>query len=156
MDAFAAKVLEIAAGEIGQKEDPPGSNRGARVDEYIRAGHLDPPKGAYPWCACFGAWCIARAGAMLGLLPAYKASARCEVVVEINQALQLPRPEPGCIGIELKPNGDGHFVFVETVPDDQNVGTIEGNTDVAGGRTGGQVMRHVRPITFCQAWLRIA
>lgn len=138
------------------REDPPGSNRGARVDEYIRAGHLDPSKGHYPWCACFGAWCIGQAAAALVIVLRYRISARCEVVVEQNQDLLLERAEPGCIGIELKPNGDGHFIFVETTPDDQTVGTIEGNTDVAGGRTGGQVMRHVRPITFCQAWLRIA
>ena len=156
MEALAAKTLAIAAGEIGQKEDPPRSNRGPRVDQYIRAGHLDPAKGSYAWCACFGAWCITQAALDLGIQPLYRISARCEEVVIRNQALLLTRAEPGCIGIELKPDGDGHFVFVETMPDEQTIGTIEGNTDDAGGRTGGQVMRHVRPVTFCQAWLRIA
>jgi len=37
-----------------------------------------------------------------------------------------------------------HVGLVEAVRGDGSIVTIEGNTDVAGGGSGGQVMRHVR------------
>ena len=51
-----AKVLEIAAGEIGVCEDPPGSNNGKRVSEYQRAVGIDSGE---PWCVAFIFFCFA-------------------------------------------------------------------------------------------------
>jgi len=50
-------VLRAARAEIGVREQPPGSNRGPRVDVYTA------PLVGIPWCAAFVSWCYAqRAG----------------------------------------------------------------------------------------------
>jgi len=55
---IGAKAVEIAMAEIGVKEDPPGSNRGTRIDEYLFPLGL---RGV-PWCAAFASWCDRQAG----------------------------------------------------------------------------------------------
>lgn len=54
--AHGARALDVARQEIGVAEDPPKSNRGARVEEYQRGS------AGQPWCAHFVSWCVARAG----------------------------------------------------------------------------------------------
>jgi uncharacterized protein (TIGR02594 family) len=54
--ARGAKALAVARQEIGTAEDPPGSNRGPRVNEY-QGGD----KGQY-WCAHFVSWCFEQSG----------------------------------------------------------------------------------------------
>ncbi|MGH9889023.1 MAG: CHAP domain-containing protein, partial [bacterium] len=44
-------------------EEPLGSNRGPRVDEYLGSVGIDPALGGQPWCAAFVYWCFARAAA---------------------------------------------------------------------------------------------
>lgn len=44
-------VVEWAKGELGVREDPPGSNTGARVRFYQR--HTWLPGTKWPWCAAF-------------------------------------------------------------------------------------------------------
>lgn len=168
MTDLAAYTLEVAETQLHTVEDPPRSNRGPQtittwrgmelrggVDNYIRAAHLNPEIGPYAWCAAFGGWCIQNAAAAIPVRPAFKYSARCYRVIELNQALLLPRAEVGAVGIHLHPNEDGHWVFATAVNDDLSVQTIEGNTDTAGGRTGGQVMRQVRAADYIHAWLAI-
>ena len=41
-------VLEIASQEIGVVEDPPGSNSGPKVNEYLASVGMDP---GHAWCA---------------------------------------------------------------------------------------------------------
>ena len=64
--SVATAALTVAEGEIGQMERPPGSNRGPRVDEYVRAVGLDPA-GAFPWCAAFVYWCFGQAATAAGV-----------------------------------------------------------------------------------------
>jgi hypothetical protein len=152
---LSEKAVELALAEVGVREDPPGSNRGKRVDEYIRAGGLDPSKGAYPWCACFVAWAVREAGRALGIKPAFRPSARVLTMLQRNPELLLDRPEPGAILIHLKPNTDGHTGLVVKVNEDLSVETVEGNTDAAGSRTGGQVMEQHRPSGYATGYLVI-
>ena len=56
------KVLEIATGEIGVCEDPPGSNKGKRIGEYQRAVGIDSGE---PWCVAFVFFCFANAARVL-------------------------------------------------------------------------------------------
>lgn len=49
------QVLALARGELGQREDPPGSNRGPRVDLYTGARTMR-------WCVAFVRWCYEGAG----------------------------------------------------------------------------------------------
>src|SRR5262245_32730441 len=45
------RVIEVAGREEQQhvREVPLGSNRGPRVDQYLRAAGIDPTTGSYPW-----------------------------------------------------------------------------------------------------------
>ncbi len=43
------KALKVAKTQLGVMEQPPGSNRGLEVDEYIRRVGLNP-KDRLPWC----------------------------------------------------------------------------------------------------------
>ena len=53
-----SEALAQAAGEIGVMEQPLGSNRGPRVDQYLSSVGLDPTSGHYAWCAAFVYWCF--------------------------------------------------------------------------------------------------
>src|ERR1035437_5939071 len=47
------QAMVIALHEIGVCEDPPGSNKGPRVNEYLHSVGLGP---GYSWCAGFVYW----------------------------------------------------------------------------------------------------
>jgi hypothetical protein len=56
------------------------------------------------------------------------------------------------VGVHLNPDGTGHAVFVV---DALALSTIEGNSDADGSRTGGSVVRNVRPRAYFAAFLAI-
>src|SRR5262245_2416820 len=56
-----AGALSFASGEIGTLEKPIGSNRGPRVDQYLRSVGLNPEQGSFPWCAAFLYFCFQEA-----------------------------------------------------------------------------------------------
>lgn len=151
------RALAWAISQIGVKEDPPGSNRGPAVDGYLRRVGLDPEQGNYPWCAAFVCWCIWQGCADLGRgWPPLVPSASVKNLLERNASHVLERPEPGCIFIHLQPDGHGHTGFVEAVHDDGGFDSVEGNSNAAGSRTGGSVVRLKRPAGYARAFLRIA
>jgi hypothetical protein len=148
-----SKALEIAAGEIGVMENPLGSNRGPKVDQYLRYVGLDPATGSYAWCAAFASWCFGQASASLGITdPAPKTAGALEFWNRAGR-MNLRRvspPEatanstlivPGMVFVLLTGGGHGHVGLVEKV---QGVvlTTIEGNTNDNGSREGIGVYRH--------------
>jgi hypothetical protein len=101
-------VVEKAVGEIGTKEDPPGSNRGPKVDLYNGPDYL----GA-PWCANFVSymWRYADGGSPFGkLASAYKIKSWGEAHGCILPATELARP--GDIGVIMRAQGRGHVEMV--------------------------------------------
>ena len=42
---FMKATLSVALSQVGVMEDPPGSNRGPQVDEYLKSAGLDPSAG---------------------------------------------------------------------------------------------------------------
>jgi hypothetical protein len=101
-------VVESAVAQIGVKEDPPGSNRGPKVDLYTGEQWL----GA-PWCACFVSWCwkYAEGGSPFGV----KASAYKIRAWGIERAALIPNTEParpGDIGVIMRAQGRGHVELV--------------------------------------------
>lgn len=48
-------IVARAQGAIGVTEDPPGSNRGHRIDEWLQRCGVSTGQ---PWCAAFASWCI--------------------------------------------------------------------------------------------------
>jgi hypothetical protein len=59
-------ALQHAADEIGVLEAPPGSNRGPRVDTYLRPVGLEPGAGSFAWCAAFVYFCFNEASQKSG------------------------------------------------------------------------------------------
>lgn len=119
-----ARALAVAQGEVGQAEEPPGSNDGARIGLYRTAA-----EGAYagaPWCAYFVSWCAAQAGAPLG-----EAGQGYGAVEQIHDwaartGRLLPAsaaPQPG----DLILFGGRHIGIVESVNADGSLTTVEGN-----------------------------
>jgi hypothetical protein len=151
----AELAIRIALAEVGVKEDPPGSNRGPRVDEYLRAAQLNPAMGSYPWCAAFVTWCVLEAAKRLGPLR-FKGSASVATLLARNHELITPDPEPGCVFIHLRTDGKGHTGFVTAIVPGVGFTSVEGNTDRNGSRTGGQVLHQSRPHAYANAYFRIA
>ena len=51
---LAAAALRYAQSQVGQREQPKGSNRGPMVDKYLASVGLQP---GYAWCQAFVYWC---------------------------------------------------------------------------------------------------
>jgi Putative peptidoglycan binding domain/CHAP domain len=129
--AEAVEPLRAAVGEIGCTEQPPGSNRGPRVDAYTA------PDLGVPWCAAFLSWCYRKApsGSPFGrILSAWGMSRWGETK---NRVLPSgARPAPGDIGIILRaPDASGerhgHVALIAGEPWEGRVSTVEGNAQNA-------------------------
>ena len=156
--ALLAKVVETAGAEEGVMEEPPGSNRGPRVDQYIRAAGLNPASASFAWCACFVYWSFRESSRAMGVDNPMiktagvmdlwnKAGAAGVERLSAQQAQGEPkRIVPGLVFIMSFGGGKGHTGLVEKY-EGGVLHTIEGNTNVAGGREGVGVLRRRRPLS---------
>ena len=114
-------ALQVAEGQVGVTEQPPGSNDGPQIAEYRTA-----TQGAYagaPWCAYFVSWCAARAGVPLGDHGQGLGSV-AEITDWARSAGRLTSaPAPG----ELILFGIEHVGIVKSVNPDGSLTTVEGN-----------------------------
>ncbi len=154
-DALLAAVLEIAASQVGVQEDPPGSNRGPEVDEYLRCTGLNPTLGNFAWCCAFVYWCFDQAAARAGhsnpmvrtagvmnhwRLAGQRGTRR---ITAAEAAAEPALVRPGSIFIISTGGGKGHTGLVERMQNGKLV-TIEGNTSDGGSREGIGVFRRDR------------
>lgn len=150
-------VLEIAGQEVGVLEEPPGENRGPRVDEYVRSVGLDPAE-KHPWCAAFIYWCFEQASKKSGVEnPAVRTAGVLDhwskagkfgigrlVPSEIDEDLTLLKP--GLVFVIKTGSWQGHMGLVRGYQGGKLV-TIEGNTSVDGNPEGiGVFLRHGRKL----------
>ena len=155
---LAAAVIAVAEREIGVREDPAGSNRGPRVDEYLRGVGLNPAAGSFPWCAAFVYFCFGAACARLGrrnpavrtagvLAHWNKADAHGARRIRTAEASSEPDlVKAGHIFIIDYGRGAGHTGLVTGMRNGKLL-TIEGNTNDGGSRDGvGVFARHGRTI----------
>jgi hypothetical protein len=151
-------VLSFASGETGTMEIPPGSNRGPRVDQYIRAAGLNPG-GDYPWCACFVYWCFKKASTSLsvanpcvktaGVLDHWAGANNVASAVRILPAEAQAQPSlvvPGTLFLIRTSGTKGHIGIIEEVRGNQ-LTTVEGNTNDGGSREGIGVYRRTSRMT---------
>ena len=148
------KVLEVAASQIGVIEQPPLSNRGPQVDQYLRTVGLDPEGQHYSWCMAFVYWCFNEAAKSLGTKnPMLKlagclnqwTSAKCPKI-DMDDAVNDPSlVKPGFIFIIDHGHGNGHTGLVESVNGGM-ITTLEGNTNNDGSANGYGVLRLTRKI----------
>ena len=146
-----ARVLEVAATQVGVMEEPLGSNRGPRVDEYVRSVGLNP-EGKHAWCVTFTYWCFAQATQALdrknpmiktgGVLKHWNDAGK-QGIPRITTTRAVNNPalvKPGHVFVIDTGQGLGHSGFVERVVGGKLM-TIEGNTNEGGSRNGIGVFR---------------
>ena len=153
IETLAVAALHAAQGQLGQCENPRGSNSGPMVNEYLHAVGLPP---GYAWCQAFVYWCYGTAAGKLKLSnPAVKTgsvhdcwshSASAVGIAKLLKADVVQRPElvkPGDQFILLFGGNAGHTGIVERV-ESTTFHTIEGNSNNNGSREGYEVVRHQR------------
>jgi len=131
---MADELADVLEREIGVSEEPPGSNDGVRVREYLRsAGILDPE----PWCASFVHWGCSQIGK-----PGFGAWTPSWA----QSSLEIDKPERSSWGLVWFPKLDrfGHIFVVTKVCGNGMIETVEGNTNIDGSREGTGVFRRFR------------
>jgi CHAP domain len=120
------RALAFAQQEIGQAEQPPGSNDSPRIAEYRTA---TAGSGIGPWCAYFVSWAAKNAGTPLGEAgqgfgSVAAVSSWAQRTGRWNPAASGQPPQAG----DLIVWGGQHIGIVESVDADGKVHTIEGNS----------------------------
>jgi hypothetical protein len=127
-------IVGLVQGEVGQAEQPPGSNNSPRIAQYRQA---TAGSGVGPWCAYFCSWAARQAGVPLG-----DAGQGFGAVADVwswgqRTGKSLPAgstPAPG----DLIVWGSRHIGIVESVDANGTIHTIEGNSsDRVSRRTYG-------------------
>lgn len=147
------KALEIVKSQLGQKENPVGSNWGHPVQDYLASVGIHFPAA---WCFALMYWSFERAADELhvsnpvprtaGVLNAWRLAAKFRVI---------GIPQPGDVFIMDLGHGLGHAGIVEDIDTDGiHVHTIDGNTNNDGSREGFEVERKVRPKVKMLGYLR--
>lgn len=130
--ATKTQVLNWFRGELGYVEGKNNDNKYAKI-----AGHTNYAA----WCASFQVAGFRSCKMKLGNESAFTPS-----LLNSLEDEKVDKPQAGALAFLYFPSLErvAHVGIVETVRKDGRFVTIEGNTDVAGGRTGGRVMRKVR------------
>jgi hypothetical protein len=130
------RALQVAQAEVGQAEQPPGSNDSPRIAQYRQA---TAGSGIGPWCSYFVSWAAQQAGAPLGesgqgFGSVSAVAGWAQRTGRFTPAGNGARPNPG----DLIVWGGEHIGIVESVDPDGTIHTIEGNSsDRVSQRTYG-------------------
>jgi hypothetical protein len=120
------RALQFAQAEVGQAEQPPGSNDSPRIADYRTS---TAGSGIGPWCAYFVSWAARNAGAPLGEAgqgfgSVSAVSAWAQRTGRWSPAASGQPPQAG----DLIVWGGQHVGIVESVDADGKIHTIEGNS----------------------------
>ncbi len=121
-----ARIVQIAESQLGQTEQPPGSNESPAIAEY-RGATAGAAPGA-PWCAYFASWVARQAGEPIG-----EGGQGAGAVSEVwSWAQSTGRAIANGPGVVPKPGdlivfGDEHVGIVRDVLPNGQIQTIEGN-----------------------------
>jgi hypothetical protein len=120
------QIVRIAEGQLGQTEQPPGSNESPAIAMY-RTATAGAVPGA-PWCAYFASWAARQAGEPLGAGGEGLGSAGQIWSWAQSSGRAIPNgpgvvPQPG----DLIVFGDEHVGIVRNVLPGGDIQTIEGN-----------------------------
>jgi len=120
------RIVAIAESQIGQTEQPPGSNESPAIAEYRSATSGAAP-GA-PWCAYFASWVARQAGEPIGA----EGQGLGSVSEVWSWAQETGRAIANGPGVVPKPGdlivfGDQHVGIVRDVLPNGQIQTIEGN-----------------------------
>jgi len=124
-NASGSPLTTIAAAELGQCEQPPGSNDSPRIAQYRTA---TAGSGVGPWCGYFVSWAARQAGAPLG----DHGEGFGSVDALYAWAQRAGRALPNGPGVVPRPGDlvvwDEHVGIVEQVLPDGRIQTLEGNS----------------------------
>lgn len=135
----AQQLLDVARGELGTVETYPNQ---VKYNDWYYDRRVSGTN--YAWCAVFVSWVAAVAGATDIIPRTAWTPSLAQYYKERGRWGSSPRV--GAVSL-YNISGLGrisHCGFVEAVHPDGSFTAIEGNTDYAGGRTGGRVMRQTR------------
>jgi len=144
-----SKVIEVARGELGEHENPPGSNRVKYWQDY------DPAYQGQPWCVAFQWWCFWKAGESSAFFGGAKTASCGKLLRFFKENYQSVPVQDMAVGDLAFTNFSGgiepeHCGIVTHVERSGGsilyVKCIEGNTTVTGGSedNGGVVAEKVR------------
>jgi hypothetical protein len=140
-DPLLKAVIRLAVNELGVAEDPPHSNRGDRVEEYLASVGLEPGN---PWCAAFVYWCFGEAAHQVNQANPLVRTGHCMThwnettgkKIRARDAQNDPALiRPGHIFVINHGGGRGHTGIV-TETTGGFIYTVEGNSNPAGSREG--------------------
>lgn len=121
-------IVQAAESQVGQAEQPPGSNDSPAIAQYRSAAA--GAQAGEPWCAYFASWAARQAGEPLG-----PQGQGFGYVGDIwNWAQSTGRAIPNGPGVTPSPGdlivfGDHHVGIVDRVLPGGSIQTIEGNYD---------------------------
>ena len=142
------KAVEFALGEVGIREQPLGSNRGPRVDQYNQASGAG--NGAL-WCMSFVYWCFQQAAAHTGEENPMLKTAYCPALLQWakQQGKLVDSPQRGDIFL-VKGLRDGKPSVIHTgIVTGGLIETVEGNTNNDGSSNGIGVFTRQRSPGSC-------
>jgi CHAP domain-containing protein len=146
-NSAAARMVAMAQAEVGQAEQPPGSNNSPRIAQYRSATAGAPGPG--PWCAYFTSWLARGAGVPVG----DQGQGFGSVDALYAWAQKSGRAIPTSSGQDPKPGDlivwDEHIGIVESVRPDGSIQTIEGNSS-------DRVSRRVHPRGDAIGYVRLS
>ncbi len=124
--ASSSPIVAAAEGQIGQAEQPPGSNEGPAIAQYRTATAGAAP--GEPWCAYFASWAARQAGEPIGA----GGEGLGSVSAIWSWAQNAGRAEANGPGVVPKPGdlivfGGEHVGIVKEVLPSGQIETIEGN-----------------------------
>ncbi len=162
MTEMVKQMVLVATKEIGVSEVG-ATNCGPRVNQYKAATNL-PPSEPWAWCAAFVCWVVREAAKLAGVKftdtfkrPTTAGAWAFEVWSQAqDKSTNTKKPHRG----DIQPGDIVVFTFshigIATSAPDKNgfVTTVEGNTDGAGSREGGAVLRKKRHISKIRSRIR--
>jgi hypothetical protein len=151
---LSARAIQIARTQLFVREKT-GHNDGAEVEAYLKSVKLG---AGYAWCQAFVYWCFQQAAVALGTKNPLTQTAG---VLDhwhrtTGEKVTHDRVGPGDIFIMDFGKGLGHTGIVSEVRlgTINRVTTIEGNTNIAGGREGSGVYERLREIKTITGFIR--
>ena len=164
MGDLAKRLVDIAQGEVGVREE--GPNTGSRVIIYQMSTSLSP--GPWPWCAAFVSWCVrewvmrmtdaerTRIGALDGPIGWRCNSANVYDWEKwaVNRRLKLFEEDQPMQPGDIVTFDFGHIGIVKEDHGPQFV-SIEGNTNDQGSREGDGVYVRRRARSLIRKIIRI-
>ena len=149
MATLQQKALAQAITQLGQHENPLGSNWGKPVQDYLKSVGINFPAS---WCMAFVYWCFEQVSE--GKNPLVKTGGVLNAWNKADKKYRVTdKPQPGDIFIMSFGKGLGHTGIVEKT-DANFIYTIEGNSNDSGSREGIEVCRKQRPKTKIVGYLR--